>query len=140
MTSERVAQAIDVQAEGMILLGTLTTTSGTTQTLSGLTLTAYKKLEIHVSGVSHDNANSRNLLVGTARISDQRNSTDLFYGVSQINLSDGTAVSQVDTSSTLGRSYYVQLSGYSNASTSIVFSWSGAGNFDAGTIRVYGVR
>ena len=140
MTPLRVEQAINIQAEGMVLLGTLTTTSGTTQTLSGLTLTAYKKLEIHVSGVSHDSTNTRNLLVGTARMSDQRNAADLFYGVSQINLSDGTAVSQVDTSSTNGRNSFIQLSGYTNASTSIVFSWNGAGNFDAGTIRVYGVR
>jgi len=140
MTPLRVEQAINVQAEGMILLGTLTTTSGTTQTLSGLTLTGYKRLLIDVSGVSHDNANQRNILVGTARMCDQRNATDLLYGTAQINLSDGTAVSHVDTSSTNARNTFIQLSGYTNASTSIVFSWSGTANFDAGTIRVYGVR
>ena len=139
MTPLRTAQAIGAQA-GMILLGTLSGTGVATQTLSGLTLTGYKRLFIDVSGVSHDNASSRGLQVGTARMSDQRTSADLFYGMTQINLSDGIAVSQVDTSSTNTRNTFIQLSGYTNASTSVVFSWSGAGNFDAGTITVYGVK
>ena len=140
MTPQRVEQAINVQAEGMILLGTLTTTSGTTQTLSSLTLTGYKRLVIDVSGVSHDNANSRGLLVGTARMAVDRSASTLLYGTTQIILADGTAASLVDQQGGGVINSYVQLSGYTNASTSIVFSWNGAGNFDAGTIRVYGVR
>lgn len=140
MTSERVAQAINVQAEGMILLGTLTTTSGTTQTLSSLVLTPYKRLLIEVSGVSHDNGSNRALVVGTARASPQRPSTTTLYGTSEISLLDGTAVSAVDSSFDTERDVFIQLSGVTSASTSIVFSWNGAGNFDAGTITVYGVR
>jgi len=139
MTPLRTAQAINTLS-GMILLGTLSNTGVATQTLSPLNLTGYSRLFIDVSGVAHDNANSRGLQVGTARMSDQRTSADLFYGMTQLNLSDGAAVSQVDTSSTNTRNTFIQLSGYTNASTSIVFSWSGAGNFRAGTIRVYGVK
>ena len=140
MTPLRVAQAIDVQAEGLVLLGTLTTTSDPTQTLPSLVLTPYKRLLIEVSGVSHDNGSNRALLVGAATTSPQRSSSTLLYGKSEISLSDGVAVSAVDQSSDSPRSVFVQLSGITSASTSIVFSWSGSGDFDAGTIKVYGMK
>lgn len=140
MTPQRTAQAIAVQAAGMILLGTLTTTSGTTQTLSSLVLTPYKRLLIEVSGVSHDSGSNRALVVGTAETCPQRASTVSLYGTSEISLLDGLAISAVDSSSSTARNVFIQLYGITSASTSITFSWNGACSFDAGTITVYGVR
>ena len=139
MTPLRVAQAISTQA-GMVLLGTLTTTSGTTQTLSSLVLTSYKRVLVEISNVSHDNASNRALRVGTATTGSSRASTIPLYGTSEISLLDGLAVSAVDQSSSSARNVFIELSGITSASTSIAFSWDGAGNFDSGTIRVYGVR
>lgn len=120
----------------MVLLGTLTTTSGTTQTLSGLTLTSYGALFITVNGVSHDNgAATRRIQIAGQSFTNAFGSTasgsatidvTLSSGVGLVNASPGGAA-QVNTAIT-------------TATTSIAFTWDGTGNFDAGTIRVYGVR
>jgi hypothetical protein len=147
MTPQRVAQAIDAQvppAESMTLLGTLTTTSGTTQTLSGLDLTSYKDILFYVRGVSCSSA--RALRIDAQEISeDLTSANDFFRGFGRFTLTDGTGfaavmpvTSSVSTSST-GNVYGFKIS-YTNASTSLVFSWNGSGNFDAGSIIVYGVK
>lgn len=140
MTALRTADAIAVLAGTMTLLGTLTTTSGTTQTLSSLTLTGYKYLLIKVNGVSHDSATQRYLNLGTARVTDNTELTLPLYGFSFLDLDSGAATSTIFRSSTTSANSYVMLTGYSSSSTSLVFSWSGAGNFDAGSIKVYGVK
>ena len=140
MTALRTADAIATLAGTMTLLGTLTTTSGTTQTLSSLTLTGYKYLLIKVNGVSHDSGTSRYLNLGTARVADNFTLTEPIYGFSFLDLDSGVASSSVSRSATTTSNSYVMLTGYSSASTSLVFSWSGAGNFDAGSIKVYGVK
>lgn len=140
MTALRTADAIAALAGTMTLLGTLTTTSGTTQTLSSLTLTGYKYLLIKVNGVSHDNGTQRYLSLGASRITDNTALTDPLYGFVFLDLDSGATSSSVSRSSTAGANSYVMLTGYSSSSTSLVFSWSGAGNFDAGSIKVYGVK
>lgn len=123
----------------MVLLGTLTTTSGTTQTLSGLTLTSYASLYITIDGVSHDNgAASRRIQIAGQSISGARNSTSLLSGIVTVTLSSGAADSNVDVPPNTGLNKVA--TGYSTATTSIVFTWDGTGNFDAGTIKVYGIK
>lgn len=148
MTSLRVAQAIDAQVptppDSMTLLGTLTTTSGSTQTLSGLDLTTYKDVLFYVRGVSCTEVrafriDSRNI---TAALD---NAGEVFRGFGRFSLIDGTGFASIASVNTSGNvsdaaSPYGFKVSYTNASTSLVFSWSSTGNFDAGSIIVYGVK
>lgn len=123
----------------MVLLGTLTTTSGTTQTLSGLTLTSYASLYITVDGVSHSASGAnRRLQIAGQSITGARTDTALFSGVITVYLSSGAADSNVEAPTNTGLNKVS--TGYSTATTSIVFTWDGSGNFDAGTIKVYGIK
>lgn len=132
--------------EAMVLLGTLTTTSGTTQTLSGLTLTSYKALYIVVEGVSFDTT-ARKLQVGGATCSAGLSAaSDTLYGLIHLSLSGGTGVSYITfvnatpgSQSTAGGGFALCTS-ITTASTSISFTLDGAGNFDAGSIKIYGVK
>jgi hypothetical protein len=125
--------------QNVVLLGTLTTTSGTTQTLSGLTLTSYGSLFITVDGVSHDNGGaSRRLQLAGQNLSGARTATQPVSGVVTVMLQNGVANSNIESVGNSGTQ--VVATGYSTATTSIAFTWDGTGNFDAGTIRVYGFR
>lgn len=119
------------------LLGTLTTTSGASQSLTGLTLTSYKALCVACSGVSHNNGSNSSLNIsstttagsGAAVTASNLNSTATIYSVFWVDLATGAAGS----GSTSGQS------NLTTASTSVNFVWSTSGPFDAGTIKVYGV-
>jgi hypothetical protein len=142
MTPERVAQAIDAQvapSESMTLLGTLTTTSGTTQTLSGLNLTSYKVLYITYSGVSC--TFSREMFLGGVDCSASVSSAgDTLRGYIRIDLKSSVQEFGSRDSGGTADSNSRLLSPYNNSSTSISFTWNGTGSFDAGSILVYGVK
>ena len=137
--------ALTSDSIGMVLLGTLTTTSGSTQTLSGLTLTGYKALYISINNVSFSTtANIQ--LASIALAGGTTVNTNSFWGTVLIDLSNGSfaapLIAAVTTSGTV--SAVSNLGGGGNvgittSSTSLVFSGS-AGNFDAGTITVYGMK
>ena len=126
---------------GYTLLGTLTTTSGTTQTLSGLDLTTYKFLKIFINGVSHAIGGGGNLLLGGKIISAASTSAaanlcgeveiDLTTGI----LSGSTVLTNVPASYAAG-----DITTYTSSSTSIAFAWSGGTAFDLGSIKVYGLK
>ncbi len=138
MTPQRVGQAI-LALQDLNLLGTLNTTSGATQTLSGLTLTDYASLLILVSGVSHSTG-SQQLLFGTGQIStNARGASEFYSGFAIVALGSGVSVGLVDVTAA-SPSPRFSSTGYSTATTSVSFSWSSSANFDAGTIRVYGIR
>jgi hypothetical protein len=148
MTPQRVAQAIDAQVptppDSMTLLGTLTTTSGSTQTLSGLDLTTYKDVLFYVRGVSCTEV--RAFRIDSRNITDALdNAGEVFRGFGRFSLIDGTGFASIASVNTSGNvsdaaSPYGFKVSYTNASTSLVFSWSSTGNFDAGSIIVYGVK
>lgn len=125
-------------ASGMTLLSTLTTTSGTTQTASGLALTNYKALYISVNNVSGTGDDS--LFLADLRISDNTGSGSAsLKGYINLDLSSGFASGFLGASNG-ARSFYGAATGYSNSSTSISFTLdAGSSTFDAGTIRIYGV-
>lgn len=136
---------VDVAAGGMTLLGTLTTTSGSTQTLSGLTLTNYKEVKIVLNNVSF-NGDISLRVEGTNITSGSGNAVNSIWGHTTISLVDGTfsTIAFFGTSNTGVGSYSSSVSragevDLNTSDTSIVFSLSG-GNFDAGTINVYGVK
>lgn len=145
MTPQRVSQAVAaLGAQNLVLLGTLTASAPfpTTLTLSSLTLTGYAALLLLVDGVSTDSSSGRNLLFGTARLnlSTAISGTGTFSGFAFVSLGSGLSAGFVASSGTTPSSMRFDASGYSTASTSVSFTWDGTGNFDAGTIRVYGIK
>lgn len=124
---------------GLTKLGTLTTTSGTTQTLSGLDLTGYTFLVIAVSGVSHNSGTGQFLALGTGRISPSRNSAAPFSGPVFVDVTTGVSSSITDAP-TGTSNFLTSVTGYGPSTTSLVFSWELGAAFDAGKITVYGVQ
>lgn len=136
---------VDVDAGGMTLLGTLTTTSGSTQTLSGLTLTDYKEVKIVLNNVGFS-ADASLRVEGTNIASSSGNNFNSIWGHTTISLVDGTfsTIAFSGSSNTGVGSYSTSVSragevDLNTADTSIVFSLN-TGNFDTGTINVYGVK
>jgi len=127
-----------------VLLGTLTTTSGTTQTLSSLVLTPYKYLRISLNKVSFT-ASSTFITLASQQVTAAMvtaGGAGQFSGEIMINLSTGIATSMTvegvggGSGSQLG-AVYMAVTGYSTATTSIVFA---GGTFDGGSILVYGEK
>jgi hypothetical protein len=119
-----------------VLLGTLTTTSGTSQSLTSLVLTPYKFLMFEILGVSLS-AVDRSLLIGgqiAATIPEDGSPTSTFYGIAFVSLGTGQLLKQMVDIGT------ARNTGYSTATTTVTVSVSGGSNFDAGSIRVYGMK
>jgi hypothetical protein len=138
--SARVADS----ASSVTLLGTLTTTSGASQTLSGLSLGAYSFLVLSVQNVSVINTGRIDL--NGIRVTNDVATTSGLSGLIQIDLATGVGIAMTGqmlvtgtpplSSSTVGS--YTFRGTLTNASTSITVA---SGNtFDSGSIRVYGVR
>lgn len=141
MNPLRTAQAI-AALTGATLLRTLTTTSGTTQTASGLTLTPYSSLLIVIDGVSNDSGSGRNLLFGTAQLnlSGGVSGAGSLHGFVAVPLPSGIAATLVASAGTTPSALRFESTGYNSSTTSVSFTWSGSGNFDAGTISIYGLK
>jgi hypothetical protein len=148
MTPLRVKQAVDAQvvippAESVTLLGTLTTSSGTVQTLSGLTLTGYKFLQLSIDTVLTVGTGS-SLLFGTdivtGRYISLSNPSSTWHGGVFVDLSTGMFFASIATS-TSGpvNQGYAGLSAITNASTSVTL-YSYGRNFGGGAIRIYGMK
>ena len=126
---------------GLTLIGTLTTTSGTTQTLSPIDLTLYKFLFCWVSGVSFTTTGTLTLngVAVTGALSSTANGN---IGGIQVDLTTGTFMANIDDLSTAAlvsgaSTPYSGRNGITTASTSITFA---GGTFDAGAIYVYGMN
>jgi hypothetical protein len=127
-----------------VLIGTLTTTSGTTRTLTGLTLSDYRFLILVFRGVSITQSAIRDITVGTAIFARTGgNSADNIRGIATIALNDGTFVSNFfgDASSVgaLGQ-VFVGTCGITTADTSVSVVATVSAVFDAGSILFYGVK
>jgi len=124
---------------GMTLLSTLTTSSGTTVTASGLNLTSYKMIWCFFSGVTPSSNSIFYITTGTgtnttisATSSQAQNGNiyfDLISGIGTSSFISNAAASSKQFSS-----------GYTTASTSISFNFGGTNTFTAGTIYIYGVK
>ena len=131
---------------GMTLLGTLTTTSGSTQTLSGLTLTSYQQVVAVFKGVSQTAPNT--IQFSTLGINTAANSTNAIFGILTVDLTTGIFVfpntnALTPTENNGDAAVPAWFAGIQNtlttSSTSISFS-TASGAFDAGSIRIYGVK
>lgn len=128
--------SVPLNLRSTVLLGTLTTTSGATQTLSGLDLTSFNRVKLVFNGVSLSSGTY--FYVGGPAIRSVALSagTELIYGSCEIDLSTGIATIQTAYAAGNG-TVNTGLSTFVNASTSITVT-AQIGTFDAGSIRVYG--
>jgi hypothetical protein len=129
-------------AGGMTLLGTIATTSGTTVTLSGLTLTSYKELKVWINAVSLATSNASALFLNSLAITPSLSSlASGWFGVGWLNLATGNGVFTTNTGLNAAGSAtsFGSVHGLTTASTSISFQ-TAAGTFDAGSITIYGVK
>ena len=125
--------------EGMTLLGTLTTTSGSSQSLTGLSLTSYKQLVFDINGVS-GSTSGMSLSIGSGVISSSLAAADVINGMVFLSLWSGVAFPILTRASLPSvSSGLISQTGYSTATTTVAVSIS-PGNFDLGSIRVYGVK
>lgn len=131
------ADAAAAGASSMTLLGTLTTTSGTTHTLSGLDLTAYKALYISYLNLSIATNVGANFTVGGVLVGTSG-------GFSSANISGFVLVDITGSGSAFGvggngGAAVATTHSVTTASTSVSASVS-ASTFDSGTVKVYGMK
>ena len=121
-------------SQSMTLLGTINTTSGTSQSLTSLTLTGYKYLLFDFKG-SVASGGSGDRRVGGVTVSTTGNNA--FYGQVYVSLDTGRAWGGVcaDGATT---NIYVGNTSYSTSTTSVAVSTGGT--FTAGSVLVYGVK
>lgn len=124
-----------------VLLGTLTTTSGASQTLSSLVLTSYKSMRLVFIGVSTNSATG-NIDVASRTVTVTTAAGNTWRGIVDIDLVGGILSASLAASgsgSTAVPTPYAGNSTLTTASTSVVVATS-VGAFDAGSINIYGVR
>ena len=142
MTPLRVAQSIATLGEPNVFLGTLTTTSGNIQTLSSLDLTPYKFLLLVFNAVSHNDASVNKGVyitsISTLALFTLSNSGDSGNGAVTVDLATGIFYGSF--TSIAGRFATAGSSGLSTSSTSVSVAVAAVAAFDAGSIRIYGVR
>lgn len=137
------ADGTSVAGGSITFLGTITTTSGTSNTLGSLTLTNYSFLMLVFNGVSHAGG-TRSILLGNSTSDDVSvtntiiTAADAVYGTCMVDLNTGIA-------SFFGGCASGALAGgndtaLSTSTTTISVAMSGGDTFDAGSIRVYGMR
>tara|TARA_R110000765_G_C18601318_1_gene569199 strand:+ start:30 stop:593 length:564 start_codon:yes stop_codon:yes gene_type:complete len=139
---------------GMTLLATLTTTSGTSHTTGTISLTDNKFLYIVARGVSHSAGSGENLQWtpngGTAvyMTGDSVVAGSTLSSINVLDLATGMiqCFAKVDLSlTTANPAAWSQTSVASNngltvSTTSIVFDFSSGATFDAGSIKIYGLK
>ena len=156
MTPLRTSQAITALGGGMTLLGTLTTTSGSSQTISSLTLTSYRAAYFELASVTRTGGSaSENIrfdsTTGT-QFSANFTAGTLMSGFAWVSLVNGSFFSHVSTSTSSttasalfagtapsGMTAYYGRNALTTSSTSITVAISG-GTFNGGSIRIYGVK
>ncbi len=128
---------IAANVNSVTLLGTITTTSGTTQTLSGLNLTSYSFLVAVVDGVSAGSIT--NFFFAGLDTGKPITTSQTALGIITVDLATGVASSCIGGSGTSNTMAFISLNTtLSTASTSVSVSASSA--FDAGSVRIYGVK
>jgi hypothetical protein len=123
---------------GLTLLGTIATTSGSSQPLSGLTLTGYKYLLFSINNVSCT-VSLNSIQIGGVTITSSFTNAGLCVGMAQVDLATGLIFGFGDDVIPDPLVFRGGLTGYSTSTTTVTVSMT-AGNFDAGSIAVYGVK
>jgi len=119
--------------ESMVLLGTIATTSGASQSLA-VSLTGYKLVLFDFDGVTTSGASTRT--VGGQVVSGTSNAGAM-YGMVTVPLAHGRLFGGVNTVGAAA-SAIIRATGYSTATTSVAVGTDGT--FNGGSVRVYGVK
>jgi len=124
-----------------VTLGTIATTSGSSVTLSGLTLTSYRQLQYVLVGVSTSNLGINMLLNGSfIGVPSPTAALQQANGGGIIDLATGAFFGAISAGSTAAlTSTSAGNSGLTTASTSITFTLASS-TFDAGSIVIYGIK
>lgn len=119
------------------LLGTMTSAGASTMTLS-VTLTSYTFLKLVFNGLSHSNINPGSIVLNGSTVSNANAGSSLNHGITEVELATGIYSTNVDgPGASVPR---VGKSTVTTATTTLTISLDIAGNFDAGSVRVYGVK
>ena len=132
-------QSSFVGAAKWTLLGTIATTSGLSQSLSGLSLGAYRFLYFNVVNVSA--SGTANLNIGGRRFGGPLGAgTDSFYGGAFVELMSGLGVMLPFSSLQDGTASggITGGTGYTTATTTVTVGLN-AGTFDGGSVAVWGI-
>jgi hypothetical protein len=122
---------------GHVFLGTITTTSGTSQSLTSLTLTNYSFLVLMVNAVSLNTGGFSFSLEGVQCSALITAATGTLTGEIKVELATGVFGSTVAASDAASSRPPGGVTSLRTSSTSVTVSTAAA--FDAGSIRVYGV-
>lgn len=117
-----------------VLLGTLNTTSGSSQTLSGLALTPYRLVQCLCRNLNFNTSSYLTFAGQQVSMSGVG-----VTGVIMLDLSTGYAFAQFALISAPASELRTVTTGYSTATTSLVFALSSA-SFNSGTITIYGQK
>lgn len=127
-----------VSTGSMTLLGTINTTSGSSQTLSGLSLGSYRKLYWAFTGLSGSNTSGQFSVNGEAfHVSWGTPATNTVKGYMDVDLQSGMG-SSVSISSIGTKGSNNVNTGITHASTSITVTYGFT--MDGGSIAIYGVK
>ncbi len=126
---------------GYTSLGTITTTTGTSQSLTSLDLTTYRSLRLVVNGVSTTSTGnlqcqSQNIFIGLSAGATVRGIVDIdlqFGNYTAMTADIGTTASVATSGIIVGNM------SISTATTTLTMTIA-TGNFDAGSIRVWGLK
>ena len=133
----------DVQTGGMTLLGTITTTSGSSQSLTSLDLTGYKFIVAVFNGVSATSTWALEYPDTACQLGAGFAAASLIYGVAKFDLANGVGhshISAMGAAPTFAVANNINFrTTVDNSSTSITI-YTSAGTFDAGEVLIYGVK
>jgi hypothetical protein len=135
----------DQGPSGMTFLGSITTVSGTSRSISNLDLTPYKFLWFIYQAVSFTSTGTYLMFDGVLGIGSlSSDATHSIYGEGRIELSTGFVTGHWDRMSSptvqAANGVYSGMTSYRSSSTTITFSSSTTATFDGGEIRLYGLR
>jgi len=132
--------AVANRVGSVVLLGTMTTTSGTSQSLTGVDLSSYSTVYMEVIGVSCGNTSGLMVLgPGLGYFSNTlSNSVNTWDGFATVNLTSGRIVGVLSLSNGGTAQIVSGSTGLTRASTTLTVTCGSP--FDAGQIIFYGIK
>ncbi len=141
LSSQKAVKTYIDARGGMTLLGTDTTTSLSGRTFSGLSLSTYKFVLFQLEGVGHTGGTTDALLLDSIAVSGAISPSNAVSGMIWVSLNTGYATATLaDSSTPTAGTVAVVDTAYDTTTTDITFSWANSRDFDAGTIRCWGVK
>lgn len=130
-------------ASGATYLGSITTTSGASQSLSGLTLTNYKVIELWFMSVSHNSGAAIGFQVGNSTsddvtCTDSTGAANTCSGILKLDIVNGVGVFAGNDSTSVGEGMSKGITSHPITTSSTAISVAPvSASFDGGVIHVY---